>query len=202
MVSLSGGLVTRRTRANMFDEDHHLPLAAWSPDSQNARMCGWRIGEHRRINATMSKVLVVPGTEQTNVAPSYRLARGTIDLPRRRRHVLLVEDERSQAEGLAEMLREEGFSVAIAPAIPQALAAARVFRPDLVLVDMRLGTTSGVSCVQQLRFEHGDIPTILTTGLPTEHPDVDFAVQQYHCRVVTKPLDFDVLLSVMTRVLE
>ncbi len=74
--------------------------------------------------------------------------------------VLLVEDEDSIAEPLAEGLRREGFTVERAATGAEALAAGPA---DVVLLDLRLPDTDGYAVCRGLR-ERSDVPIIMVTA--------------------------------------
>jgi len=74
--------------------------------------------------------------------------------------VLLVEDEDSIAEPLAEGLRNEGFNVARVATGADALAAPP---GDIVLLDLRLPDTDGFSVCRKLR-ERTDVPIIIVSA--------------------------------------
>ena len=74
--------------------------------------------------------------------------------------ILLVEDEDTIAEPLADGLRREGFDVERA-----ATGAAALDAPpsDLVLLDLRLPDTDGLDVCRRLR-ERSDVPIIVVTA--------------------------------------
>ncbi|MBI2684294.1 MAG: response regulator transcription factor [Actinobacteria bacterium] len=74
--------------------------------------------------------------------------------------ILLVEDEDSIAEPLAEALRAEGYDVERASTGPAALDAAT---PDLVLLDLRLPEMDGYEVARRLRAV-SDVPIIITSA--------------------------------------
>jgi two-component system response regulator RegX3 len=74
--------------------------------------------------------------------------------------VLIVEDEDSIADPLAEGLRREGFEVRRAATGEEALAVAS---PDLVLLDLRLPDMDGYSVCRELRAR-SDVPIIIVTA--------------------------------------
>jgi len=74
--------------------------------------------------------------------------------------VLLVEDEDSIAEPLADGLRKEGFTVARVATGAAALAAPS---GDIVLLDLRLPDTDGFSVCRELR-ERTDVPIIIVSA--------------------------------------
>ena len=74
--------------------------------------------------------------------------------------VLVVEDDDSIAEPLAEGLRREGFEVVRVATGAEALAAAE---PDLVLLDLRLPDIDGFTVCRELRAR-SDVPIIVVSA--------------------------------------
>jgi DNA-binding response OmpR family regulator len=74
--------------------------------------------------------------------------------------LLLVEDEDSIAEPLAEGLRREGFAV---ERVATGAAALEADEPDVVLLDLGLPDTDGFSLCRQLRGR-SDVPIIMVTA--------------------------------------
>lgn len=64
--------------------------------------------------------------------------------------VLVVEDEESFSDALYDMLRKEGFEVAVCPTGPDALAAFDRDGADLVLLDLALPGPPGHRGVPEL----------------------------------------------------
>ena len=78
--------------------------------------------------------------------------------------VLLVEDEAVIAVLLAEVLGGMGSEVcAIEATEADAVAAAARCRPDLMIVDARLGTGSGVAAVEEI-LRTGPVPHVFVSG--------------------------------------
>jgi DNA-binding response OmpR family regulator len=74
--------------------------------------------------------------------------------------VLLVEDDDSIAEPLAEGLRREGFAVVCAATGAEALAADE---PDIVLLDLRLPDVDGFTVCRELRAR-SEVPIIVVSA--------------------------------------
>jgi len=80
--------------------------------------------------------------------------------------VLLVDDNAVLVDNLRETLEDEGYSVATAGAVAQALkAAAPGF--DVALVDLKLPDGDGAALTEQLRREHPDAAIVMLTGNAT-----------------------------------
>ena len=81
--------------------------------------------------------------------------------------VLLVEDEAVIAMLLAEVLGGMGYEVcAIEATEADAVAAAERCRPDLMIVDARLGDGSGVAAVETI-LRAGPVPHVFVSGDPS-----------------------------------
>lgn len=70
---------------------------------------------------------------------------------KRTQRVLVVDDNADAADSLALLLRVEGHQVQVAYDGPQAIAVARGFRPDFVLLDVGLPGMSGLDLARHLR---------------------------------------------------
>lgn len=67
--------------------------------------------------------------------------------------ILVVDDEESIVDLLTSYLTNEGFQVEAAGDGPAALAKARTFRPDVVVLDIMLPGLDGVEVLRRLRSE-------------------------------------------------
>jgi two-component system, OmpR family, response regulator RegX3 len=106
------------------------------------------------------------GGRRVKLLPETVKVRENADLAGRARSedvtvkVLIVEDEDSIADPLAEGLRREGYEVARAATGGEALAAAPA---DVVLLDLRLPDVDGYTVCRALR-ERSDVPIIMVTA--------------------------------------
>ncbi len=81
--------------------------------------------------------------------------------------VLLVEDEKSIAEGLKITLEAEGFHVAWVNDGTEAIPAWERVRPDLVVLDLMLPGMSGTDICRTIR-SRSDVPIIMLTARDAE----------------------------------
>ena len=85
-------------------------------------------------------------------------------------HVLLVDDHEVVREGLAALLaRRPAFQVvAEAGSVAEAMIAARRFKPDLVVMDVRLPDGTGIEACRDIRAEMPDTRVVMLTSYPDE----------------------------------
>jgi two-component system, OmpR family, response regulator RegX3 len=81
--------------------------------------------------------------------------------------LLLVEDEKSIAEGLAITLEAEGFQVAWVKDGLDAIPSWERVRPDLVVLDLMLPGMSGTEICRAIR-SRSDVPIIMLTARDAE----------------------------------
>jgi DNA-binding response OmpR family regulator len=82
-------------------------------------------------------------------------------------HVLIIEDEMLIGISVQHCLSDIGFeSFAFAGTETQALEQARLRRPDLITVDVKLLNGSGLTAASAVAREIGALPTIYVTGDP------------------------------------
>jgi two-component system, OmpR family, response regulator RegX3 len=111
-------------------------------------------------------------------------------MSRPKRTILLVEDETSITEPLAEALRSEGFDTEVAGTVGEALELAR-HDPDLVLLDVMLPDGSGFDVCRELR-RASQVPIIMLTARGEEADRVvglelgadDYVVKPFSAREV------------------
>jgi DNA-binding response OmpR family regulator len=109
------------------------------------------------------------------------------------RTILIVEDEPTLRETLAEGLEQEGFRAVTAGDGRQALLSFREHQPDLVLLDLMLPEMSGVEVCRIIRQESA-VPILMLTAKDSEVDKVvglEVGADDY----VTKPFSFRELLA-------
>jgi len=89
-------------------------------------------------------------------------------------HILVVDDEPDIRGLLKEILEDEGFEVTIAENAERAREARRQRRPDLILLDIWMPDTDGITLLKE--WSDGttvDTPVIMMSG----HGTVETAVE-------------------------
>src|SRR5690554_305567 len=109
--------------------------------------------------------------------------------------ILVVDDEIGIRELLSEILYDEGHTVELAENAAQARAARLRSRPDLVLLDIWMPDTDGVSLLKEWSSQGLlDMPVIMMSG----HATVDTAVEATRIGAVDfleKPITLQKLLK-------
>ncbi|MGW5516280.1 response regulator [Nocardia africana] len=108
------------------------------------------------------------------------------------RRILVVDDESTIAESVAARLRAEGFTVTTAPDGPAAVAAAKTFEPDLVVLDVMLPGYDGLEVCRRIQAERS-IPVLMLTARTDETDQLiglgvgadDYLTKPFSLRVLT-----------------
>ena len=109
-----------------------------------------------------------------------------------RTRILLVEDEGTIAETLAESLGRDGFEAEVAATLADAREAIRREPPDLVLLDVMLPDGDGRDLAREIR-QGSDVPIVLLTARGEEIDRVlglelgadDYVVKPFSSRELT-----------------
>jgi two-component system response regulator AtoC len=117
-----------------------------------------------------------------------------------KRQILIVDDDRGIREMLQELLEEE-YTVTLASTGKEGLAKAREHEFDLMLLDMRLPDTDGVTMMQELFAAGTDMPVIVITAHGTSSTAIQ-AVQAGAYDYLVKPLELDEVEIVIRRLFE
>jgi len=115
------------------------------------------------------------------------------------KHILLVDDDPLLRRSLAFNLEQAGYRASTAASAEDALALARRDPPDLILLDIGLPGMDGLEALHQFQSE-GKTPIIFLTGRRREFDEIlglELGADDY----VTKPFEFDLLLSHIKAVL-
>ena len=114
-------------------------------------------------------------------------------------HLLLVDDDALLRRSMSFVLERAGYQVSAAATGEDALKAADLRRPDLVLLDIGLPGMDGLDVLQALR-DRFDVPVIFVTARRRELDEV-LGLRLGADDYVTKPFDNDVLLAHIKAVL-
>ncbi len=110
--------------------------------------------------------------------------------------ILIVDDDESFRAFVSRLVARAGYEPLEAGTGEDALAAARVERPALVLLDISLPDINGFEVCHQLRDEFGDeLPIIFISGERIEPTDRAVGLLVGADDYVVKPFDSDELMA-------
>ncbi len=110
--------------------------------------------------------------------------------------VLVVDDELLIRKSLGKVLRARGYAVEVASTGREGLEQVREVRPQVVILDMRLPDTDGLSVLQQARALDPTLQVIIITAYGDVQTAVD-AMKHGACDFVRKPYELeDIVLAV------
>lgn len=113
-------------------------------------------------------------------------------------YVLVVDDDFDFADGLAAVLELNGYEVSTANNIASALEIAANRLPDMAVLDICIGTESGIDLLNRLLLKYPDLPCIMATA----HAELDTAIRAVKSGAhdyLRKPLHAEELLAVLAR---
>src|SRR4051812_7817015 len=115
--------------------------------------------------------------------------------------ILIVDDEANARTALAELLRDEGYTVETAADGFKALPKLEDFAPDLLLTDLKMPGMDGIALMRKaLELDAEMVPVVMTA-----HGAIETAVSAMRegaADYLTKPINVDELTIVLERALE
>ena len=115
--------------------------------------------------------------------------------------VLVVDDDAGHRTMLKTLLKGWGYDIALADDGLTGVEQVREGHVDMVLMDMRMVTMSGMEALEAIRAYNPAIPVIIMTAYSSVETAVE-ALKKGAWDYLTKPLDFDKLKLTMARILE
>ncbi len=115
--------------------------------------------------------------------------------------LLVVDDEPSIRDVLAQVFEYEGHDVAVVGDGPEALDLAATFRPDVTFLDVKMPGMDGLEVLERLREDDPGALVIMISG----HGSIETAVEATRKGAydfLEKPLDTDRLLVTLKRALD
>ncbi len=117
-----------------------------------------------------------------------------------RPRLLVVDDEATARRALASLLTDDGYHVEVAESAAQALGMLAVFRPDVLLTDVRMPGMDGIELLVRARALDPGLDVVVMTAFATVRDAVG-AMRAGARHYVTKPIDVDELSALLRQVI-
>ena len=121
----------------------------------------------------------------------------------KKKRILLVDDDADNLEMSAVILGDQ-YDARACASTEEALRVVEEFRPDLLVLDVRMHPSDGVQCLEAIRAMPGydNIPAIALTALAGDEEKAALLKARFQ-EIVTKPiLDLASFMIAIDRVLE
>ena len=118
-----------------------------------------------------------------------------------KRRILVVDDEEGFRDGVADLLSMEGYAVSVARNAVEAVSMLPDFRPEVILLDLRMPLLDGESFLRGIRGlpASRDVPVVLISA-KEELPAI--ASRYGAAGYLSKPFEAPQLLSLLERILD
>jgi len=113
-----------------------------------------------------------------------------------KKKVLIVDDEYLIRYSLKKLIEREGYAVFTAGSGHEALRLFEEQRPDIVILDIRLPDSNGLSLLKTIKESCPAVATIMATGCPEVQSGVE-AMKMGALAYLEKPVDMDSLKTLM-----
>jgi two-component system response regulator GlrR len=108
--------------------------------------------------------------------------------------ILIVDDDTDLLRLLSIRLTAAGYQITAAESTEKALVQLAIFRPDLVITDLRMAGMDGMALFEAIHQRHSALPVIILTAHGSI-PQAVKAIEQGVFSFLTKPFDGKILLN-------
>src|SRR2546425_4286554 len=117
------------------------------------------------------------------------------------RDVLIVDDDPKVREALQQVFTSAGYTCRLVGDGGEALEVFKVWRPPLVVTDLRHPGINGIELLRQVRALDGDVAVIVLTGAASVKTAIE-CLKSGAYAFLMKPINMDELLITVERALE
>ncbi len=113
--------------------------------------------------------------------------------------ILLVDDDQNVRRYYTEELSDDGHQVSAVASGHQLLRTIDLFKPDVVVLDIKLVDYDGLELLKEIRNEYYNLPVILCSAYQTYKYDLRSISADYY---VVKSFDLSELKTMIKRAVE
>jgi len=128
----------------------------------------------------------------------------TISSRRRRRHILIVDDELTVLSALRSMLESVGFTVSCAVGAFEAITEIGAQRPDAILTDIYMPDGDGFELLNAITGFRENIPVICMSGRPPSdgYAPLQIADRLGACAIIGKPFQATDVVEILEKAIQ
>jgi DNA-binding NtrC family response regulator len=115
-------------------------------------------------------------------------------------NLLVIDDDEPTCRLVRATFKADGLNVLVADDGPAGLARVQADQPDVVLLDVRLPSASGIDVLEQLKRTNPSLPVVMLTA-SREIKTAVRATQLGAFDYLTKPIEHDEIVAVVRRAL-
>lgn len=117
--------------------------------------------------------------------------------------ILVIDDSPTVSNTVGWILNDFGYEVRMAPDGLSALSTIHIFKPDLLLLDVKLPHVDGIKLCEMLRNHaaYASLPIVMLSGLSSQK-DIDRALAAGANSYVVKPVNDEKLIAIIRQELE
>ena len=106
--------------------------------------------------------------------------------------ILVIDDEKAVRSVLITFLKQKGYTVAQAESGPLGLAQLNIFKPHMVLLDIRMPGMDGLELLKKIKEHSPDLSVIMVTAEDDDRVGRR-AMENGALDYITKPFSFEQL---------
>lgn len=115
--------------------------------------------------------------------------------------ILIVDDEKDVCEMLERYLKSKGYETNSANDGREALEKVKTFKPQVVLLDIRMPNMSGIECLKNIKRDYPDTEVIMATAIKDMEPAIS-CMKEGAYGYQTKPIDLENLAIDIEKAIE
>ena len=183
----NGALSYIKSSYHLLSKIYHPDL---NPGNQNKA-----ISVQQRLNHVSELISQTSDEELISL-----LRKGLHEEARRKKRVLVVEDEFGLQETLRDVFSLEGYDVRVSIDGESGYKTCLEFKPDLVFTDIVMPKMSGIEMVKKIRQDHPNLKVIYISGffgLKNVKYDLNEEVLKYNYPCLSKPFKISAMLELV-----
>jgi len=117
---------------------------------------------------------------------------------KKNKRILVIDNDPIFCESIKVFLEEREYAVYACQESDKALAVMSEFTPDVILLDLKIGTRSGLEILKTIRSQNKDVKIIIVTG-SLDYKKIESAQQLGADEYMIKPFSMSDLIGTIDK---